>query len=161
MGSMVASDPAILSSSPTRNIADWLAPPAQKSSPPPSSLNSSPLLSPVARLDHNLERLGRIERSVVDKVVLPDKAQRMGFALEEYTRQNDQKEQGLWEGKVSIKAIARSKGVSPPTLGQRIKGRKSKAESAIDCRALSREEESIVVDYIRHLFDMGSPARYG
>ena len=109
-------------------------------------------MSPPALLDHNLERLGRIERSVVDKVVLPDKAQRMEFALEEYTRQKDQKEQGLWDGKISNKAIARSKGVSPTTLGQRIRGRKSKAESAIDCRVLSREEESIVVDYIRHLF---------
>src|SRR2546421_1508306 len=91
LSSMVASDPAILSSSPTRIIADWPAPPAQTSSSPSSSLNSSPLSSPPSHLDHNLERLGRIERSVADKVVLPDKAQRMGFALEEYTRQNDQK----------------------------------------------------------------------
>jgi hypothetical protein len=78
--------------------------PAQTSSPPPSSLNSSPLSSPPSRLDHNLERLDGIERSVVDKVVLPDKAQRMEFALEEYTGQNDQKEL-VWA--LSKKMLAR------------------------------------------------------
>jgi hypothetical protein len=120
---------------------------------PVASYTSSPLSSPPRRLDPQLEQLWGLRNGRKQQVVTLSKEDCLDNAVSEIVANTDRRE----EHKVTFAETARLYAVDPETLRQRVLGRKSKADNAVDRRRLSPGEEDIVIDYCKHLFDIGIP----
>jgi hypothetical protein len=128
------------------------------SSPPhwpvvPYVPGSSPLSSPPRRLDPQLEQIWALKTGQKDRVVGLSKEEALEKAVSEVLANTDRR----GKRKITLAEVAHEFGVDAETLRQRLLGRKSRTESAIERRLLTPGEEDVVVAYIEHLYEMGIP----